>query len=129
MTCLLGILLVAEIKMVKWICGHTRLDDIMNEIIKVEASLVPIDDKLTEIRIKWFGYIKRRNINVLVHRGERLQLLDYERGRGFPKKLHLHKHLQGHAYKEMTTCAWIFLALHTLKVVIVAKLLSSLSTS
>ena len=44
---------------IRWICGHIRLDRIRNMVIREIVGVAPIDDKMREATLKWFGYIKR----------------------------------------------------------------------
>ena len=41
-------LMVAEMRMVRWMCGFTRLDRIRNEVIKGLAEVAPIEEKMRE---------------------------------------------------------------------------------
>jgi len=51
---------VVEMRMIRWICGHTRLDKIKNEVIKRKIEVASIEDKMREARLCWFGHIRRR---------------------------------------------------------------------
>jgi len=37
-----------------------RLDRITNELIREKERVAPIEDKMREIRLRWFGHVKRR---------------------------------------------------------------------
>jgi hypothetical protein len=37
---------VAEMRMLRWICGHTRKDQIRNDDIRDKLEVVPIQEKL-----------------------------------------------------------------------------------
>ncbi|XP_070029668.1 uncharacterized protein [Nicotiana sylvestris] len=39
---------VAEMRMLRWMCGHTRLDKIRNEVIRDKVDVAPIQDKMRE---------------------------------------------------------------------------------
>ena len=52
-------LMVAEMRMIKWICDFTRLDRIRNGVIRSLAEVAPIEEKMRETRLKWFGPVKR----------------------------------------------------------------------
>ncbi|XP_070057622.1 uncharacterized protein [Nicotiana tomentosiformis] len=73
-------------RMLRWMCGHTRLDRIMNEVIRDKVGVAPIEDKMREARLRWFGHMKRRSTDASVRRCERLTLEGLRRGRGRPKK-------------------------------------------
>ena len=77
---------VAEMRMIRWICGHTRLDKIRNEVIRSRIGVASIEDKMREIRLRWFGHVRRRPMNAPVRRCETVECLDYRRSRGRPKK-------------------------------------------
>jgi hypothetical protein len=46
--------------MLRWICSHTRKDRIRNDDIRDELGVTPIQDKLIQHRLRWFGYIQRK---------------------------------------------------------------------
>jgi hypothetical protein len=50
---------VAEIRMLRWICGHTRKDRIRNDDIRDKFGVTPIQEKLVQHRLRWFGHIQR----------------------------------------------------------------------
>jgi len=77
---------VVKMKMVHWIYGHTRFDKIRNEEIRGKSGVASIEDKIKYARLRWFGYIRRRNLNVPVRRYEKIDHPDYKRSRGRPKK-------------------------------------------
>ncbi|XP_021980129.1 uncharacterized protein LOC110876260 [Helianthus annuus] len=51
---------VADMKMLRWMCGHTRLDRIRSEVFRECLGVYNIPDKLKEERLRWFGHVKRR---------------------------------------------------------------------
>jgi len=51
---------VAEMKMLRWMCGVTKMDKIMNERIRGTTKVVEISRKIQERRLQWFGHVKRR---------------------------------------------------------------------
>ena len=46
---------VAEMRMLRWMCGHMRLDRIRNEVFRDKLGVAPISDKLRDGRLRWFG--------------------------------------------------------------------------
>jgi len=43
---------VAEMRMIRWMCGHTRLDKIRNEVIRDKIKVESIEDKIGEARLR-----------------------------------------------------------------------------
>nr|XP_009774518.1 PREDICTED: uncharacterized protein LOC104224532 [Nicotiana sylvestris] len=77
---------VAEIRMLRCMWGHTRKDQIMNEVIRDKVGVAHVEDKLRESRLRWFKHVKRRDIDAPVRRCERLTIAGQRRGRGRPRK-------------------------------------------
>ena len=51
---------VAELKMVRWTFGVTRKDKIRNEYVRGTAKIAKLGDKLRNVRLCWYGHVKRR---------------------------------------------------------------------
>ncbi|KAI8559570.1 hypothetical protein RHMOL_Rhmol04G0184900 [Rhododendron molle] len=51
---------VAEMRMLRWMCGKTRQDRIRNETIREMVGVAPIKEKLRENKLRWFGHVYRR---------------------------------------------------------------------
>ncbi|KAK3562756.1 hypothetical protein QTP86_006962 [Hemibagrus guttatus] len=64
---------VAELKMLRFSLGVTRLDRIRNEYIRGTAHVGRLGDKVREARLRWFGHVQRR---------EKRELGTRRRGRG-----------------------------------------------
>ncbi|KAM3202763.1 hypothetical protein P3L10_030388 [Capsicum annuum] len=77
---------VAEMRMLRWMCGLTRGDRVRNETIQEKVGVTPVECKMQEARLRWFGHVKRRGMDAPVRRCERLALDGFRRGRGRPKK-------------------------------------------
>ena len=43
---------VVEMKMLRWMCGHTRKDKIRNEVIRNKVGVGPIEEKMRETRLR-----------------------------------------------------------------------------
>jgi hypothetical protein len=56
-------------RMLCWICGHTRRDQIRNDDIRDKLGIVPIQEKLVQHHLRWFGHIQRRFPEALVRSG------------------------------------------------------------
>ena len=67
-------------------CGFTRIDRVRNGVIRDLAKVAPIEEKMRESRLRWFGHVKRRSTAAPVRRCELIDLPDGKRGRGRPKK-------------------------------------------
>ncbi|KAK3560239.1 hypothetical protein QTP86_003045 [Hemibagrus guttatus] len=52
---------VAELKMLRFSLGVTRLDRIRNEYITGTAHVGRLGDKVREARLRWFGHVQRRD--------------------------------------------------------------------
>ncbi|MCJ8729260.1 hypothetical protein PDJAM_G00104010 [Pangasius djambal] len=79
---------VAELKMLRFSFGVTRLDRIRNEYIRGTAHVGRLGDKVREARLRWFGHVQRRESKYIGRR-----MLDMElpgrRRRGRAKKRQL----------------------------------------
>ncbi|KAI0497209.1 hypothetical protein KFK09_020431 [Dendrobium nobile] len=51
---------VAEMRMLRWMSDFTLRDRIRNEHIRGKVRVAPVEDKIRESRLRWFGHIKRR---------------------------------------------------------------------
>ena len=49
---------VAEMCMLCWICGHTRLDRVRNDDIRDRLGVAPIEDKIIQHRLRWFEHVQ-----------------------------------------------------------------------
>ncbi|KAK3519181.1 hypothetical protein QTP70_022146, partial [Hemibagrus guttatus] len=79
---------VAELKMLRFSLGVTRLDRIRNEYIRGTAHFGRLGDKVREARLRWFGHVQRRESEYIGRR-----MLDMElpgrRQRGRPKRRYM----------------------------------------
>ncbi|KAK2875054.1 hypothetical protein Q8A73_024333, partial [Channa argus] len=76
---------VAELKMLRFSLGVTRMDRIRNEYIRGTAHVRCFGDKVREARLRWFGHVQRRNCEYIGRRMLRLELPG-RRSRGRPKR-------------------------------------------
>ncbi len=77
---------VAEMRMLRWMCGHTRKDRLRNEVIREKLGVASIEDKMREHRLRWFGHVRRRPSVSPVRRVEEWIKEKVVRGRGRPKQ-------------------------------------------
>jgi hypothetical protein len=76
---------VAEMRMLRWMCGKTRRDRVRNETVREIVGVAPIEEKLRENRLRWFGHVYRRPGDAIVKRADRIALGSNATGRGRPK--------------------------------------------
>ncbi|KAL5194966.1 hypothetical protein HKD37_20G056935 [Glycine soja] len=77
---------VAEMRMLRWMCGKTRQDKIRNEAIRERVGVAPIVEKMVENRLRWFGHVERRPVDSVVRRVDQMERRQTIRGRERPKK-------------------------------------------
>ena len=75
---------VAEMRMLRWMCGHTRKDRVRNDDIRDRVGVAPIEEKLVQHRLRWFGHIQRRPPEGPVHSGWPKRVENVKRGRSRP---------------------------------------------
>ena len=75
---------VVEMRMLRCMCGVTRKGKIRNERIRNTVKVGPIEEKIQESRLRWFGHIQRRKEDYIGKRVERIEI-GGRRKRGRPK--------------------------------------------
>jgi hypothetical protein len=76
---------VMEMKMLRWISGVTRLDHVRNDDIRNRYGIAPIDEKLRESRLRWFGHVLRADDGTIAKTGFNLEVPG-KRPKGRPKQ-------------------------------------------
>ena len=76
---------VVEIRMLRWICGVTRMDRVRNDDIHDRLGVAPIEEKLIQHRLRWFSDVQMRPSETPVHCGVLNQANNVRRGRDRPK--------------------------------------------
>ncbi|XP_046971133.1 uncharacterized protein LOC124538205, partial [Vanessa cardui] len=76
---------VAEMRMLRGMCGVTRMDRVRNEYIRGSLKVTPIAEKLCGRRLSWYGHVLRRNEEHIVRKALSMDV-DGFRGRGRPRK-------------------------------------------
>ncbi|PHU06924.1 hypothetical protein BC332_23413 [Capsicum chinense] len=77
---------VAKMRMLRWMCGHTRKDRVRNAIIREKVGVNSVEDKMREVQLRWFGHVMRRGSDAPVQRCEIPTMDGFRRGRGRLKK-------------------------------------------
>jgi hypothetical protein len=73
---------VAEMHMLRWMCGHIRKYRIKNKIIHDRHGVAPIDENLVQHLLGRFGHIQRRPPEAPVNSGILRCMKETRRGRG-----------------------------------------------
>jgi hypothetical protein len=73
---------VAEMRMLRWICGHTRRDRVQNDDICERLGMAPVEEKLVQHRLRWFGHIQQRSAEALIRNGVIRRTGNEKRDRG-----------------------------------------------
>jgi hypothetical protein len=60
---------VAEMRMLRWICGHTRRDRIRNDDIRERLGVASVEEKLVQHRLRWFRHMQRRPVEAPIRNG------------------------------------------------------------
>ncbi|KAI5085808.1 hypothetical protein C0J45_1025, partial [Silurus meridionalis] len=76
---------VAELKMLRFSLGVTKMDKIRNEFIRGTAHVGFFGDKVREVRLRWFGHVQRRNMSYIGRRMMRMEPPG-RRKRGRPRR-------------------------------------------
>ena len=59
---------VTEMRMLRLMCGVTKLDKIRNERIRGTTNVGAISKKVQERRLKWYGLVMRRDVHYVGRR-------------------------------------------------------------
>ncbi|KAK3528642.1 hypothetical protein QTP70_006342 [Hemibagrus guttatus] len=73
---------VAELKMLRFSLGVTRLDRIRNEYIRGTAHVGRLGDKVREARLRWFGHVQRRDMHNIIQRFRESGAISVHKGQG-----------------------------------------------
>jgi hypothetical protein len=75
---------VAEMCMLRWICGHTRRDRVRNDDICERLEVASVEEKLVQHRLRWFEHMQRRPAEAPICNGVIRRTGNKKRGRGRP---------------------------------------------
>ena len=76
---------VEEMKMLRWMCGVTKMDKIRNERIRGTVKVEKISKKIQERRLQWYGHVRRREDGYVGRRVMEMEVPGRRR-RGRPKQ-------------------------------------------
>ena len=76
---------IAEMRMLRWMYGKTTMDRVRNENIRCLVGVVPIEDKMRENHLRWFGLIGRRSRDAPVKLMEKIDIAQGKKLRGRSK--------------------------------------------
>ena len=74
-----------EMRMLRWSLGVTKLDHVTNEHVRESLGVAPIEEKMRESRLRWYGHVLRANTQSVARRAYDLNP-DGRRPQGRPKK-------------------------------------------
>jgi len=77
---------VAEMRMLRWMSGHTRKDKIRNDCVRKKVGVADIGEKMTETRLRWFGHVQRRPLEAPVRQVDQMVCNPIKKGRGRPRR-------------------------------------------
>jgi hypothetical protein len=60
---------VTEMRMLRWVCGVTRMDRIRNEYIRGSLKVAPVTKKIRSNRLAWYGHVIRRDESHIIKEG------------------------------------------------------------
>jgi hypothetical protein len=73
---------VAEMRMLRWICGNIRRDRVRNDDIRERLGVASVEEKLVQHRLRWFGHIQQSPAEAPVRSGVIRRSGNEKRGRG-----------------------------------------------
>ena len=77
-------------KILRWMCGDTRLDKIISESLRRTTKVVEITKKVQERRLKWYVHVMRREEHYVGRRAMKMKVQG-KRKRGRPERRWLDK--------------------------------------
>ncbi|CAH2243244.1 uncharacterized protein LOC120630137 [Pararge aegeria] len=72
-------------RMLRWMCGVTRIDKIRKQKIKVSLKVTPVTEKMWSTRATWYGRVMRREESLVTRRMLNM-FVGGKRSSGRPKK-------------------------------------------
>jgi hypothetical protein len=65
---------VVELRMLRWISRNIRKDRIRNEEIFLKIGMTPINEKMRENHLRWFGHVQRIVVSALGTKSELIKV-------------------------------------------------------
>ena len=76
---------VVEMRMLRWMCGNTKMDRIKNQEFREKLGVALLSAKMRENRLRWFGHVQRKTFDFSVRRIENI-IVEGNISRKRPKK-------------------------------------------
>ena len=76
---------VTEMRMLRWMCGHTLMDRIRNQEFRDKLGVASIFGKMRENKLRLFGHMQRKIFDAPVRRVESITV-EGKRTQGRPKR-------------------------------------------
>jgi hypothetical protein len=76
---------VTEMRVLRWICDVTKVDQIRNEYVRGSLKVAPIAEKLRANHLRWYGHVMRRDDSHVTRRVLSMNVEGCKR-RGRPRK-------------------------------------------
>jgi hypothetical protein len=76
-------LLVTEMRMVRWMCGVTRMNRITNKYMRGSLKVAIVTEIMRSNRLAWYGHVMRRDES---HIAKTVMSKNVDRNPGRPKK-------------------------------------------
>jgi hypothetical protein len=73
---------IAEMRMLRWIRGYTRRDRVRNDDIRERLGVTPVEEKLVQHCLRWFGHMQRRPAETPIRNGVIRRTGNKKGGRG-----------------------------------------------
>ena len=58
----------------------------MNDTIKEGVRVAPIVKKLIENKLRWFGHVERRHVDIVGRKVDQMEENQIKRGKGIPRR-------------------------------------------
>ena len=76
---------VVKMRMLRWICDHTRRGRVRNDDIHDRLGIAPIEEKFVQHPLRWFGHVQWRPPEAPLRSGILRLDSNVKRDRGRPK--------------------------------------------